>query len=458
MLTKRSYSIIILTVVTLLLAACGGDDEDPTAEPTTADPGSGTSTPAPSNGEAGEALTVSSEDGSVTVDVPAGALPDGVSADQIEVTTLPVDDFTVDTDAPGGAAVVAAVRLEPSGTEFAEPVTIRTRMPLAAAPGLVLLRSDGADAEVLAWSATEDEEASEVVATVSVDHFSELVYMGSVDVIKFEFEPPLQDHLVGETFTIRARIDRIDFEEEVKQVLLRGEPYMTYRFRPSDDRTWSYDVTIGVHGPAVTSARARFQETPSPDQNAAFIETEVTCERAGPYVATIGGYAKVGVRTIPINPPGETRDLRGDPSYGDFVEESALCIAADDDPTPTPTVPPTPTEASAISIGATSAVDHPPYACSYTNTGASVLVALLSGGAAAANAAVAILFEGAGLASTTLNGQFDGNGNARIEVPIQNFGPFSYSVVGEAGGVPFQGGDSGTVSGAENPAPCGGGG
>ena len=110
-------------------------------------------------------------------------------------------------------------------------------------------------------------------------------------------------------------------------------------------------------------------------------------------------------------------------------------------------------------MGAHSAVDHPPFSRSYLNVDASVLLASLTGDLRLAGAGVSIFFEGAGLGPTTLNGEFDSNGNAVIEAPIQNVGPFQwfvdYGEMSDRTMLELSGGDSGEVGSDENPDACG---
>ena len=316
----------ILTVCALgaliVLAACGDGDND---------------------GADGDVQTVTSDDGLVTIEIPEGALPDGLEASDITVTALPVDEFEVEGEPEDGTRVVAAIDLQPSGTVFQRPVTIRTRMPATAEPGLALLVSEDGDVEPLELAFESD--GDDVITSAEVGHFSDLVHMGGIDAIEFEFLTPIENHMVGETFTVRTRVSRVDFEEEFNQVILGGEPYSRYRFRPSDDPAWEVNVDVTVFGAA--EGKVRFEQAAEPEQNALIIELEVTCQRAGKYEANVGGYAKVGVRVIPIDPPGEARDLRSDSSYGDFLEREALCVA-DETPTPSPTPQPTASPVAAI--------------------------------------------------------------------------------------------------------------
>lgn len=454
MSVRFSLTATAFVVAAVLFTACGGDDGEATAEPT-AEPGAATESPtADATGGSGDLEVVQSSDGSVTLEVPAGALPDGVAIEDLAVEIVALDEL-FDGDVPDN--VSGAVRLEPSGTVFSEPVTLRTQIDGEQAPGLALLYSDDGTVEVLEHETVAEGDDGFVVTSL-VEHFSDVIYVGVRNPIEFKFDPEIVNHAIGETFVVRARISRLDFEDEIRELNRRPAISGRVRLRPSDDPNWTFRGLIEGSGAAVaTGPRVVLEEAITDGRSATFIEREFTCESEGPYQVNVGGSAVLGVRIIPIDPPGDEVLAVSRSSYGAFLETGARCTAAEatETPAPTSTAAPTATEASAISVGATSGVDHPPYARAYTNAGASVLLACLSGGTAAANAVVTVLFDGAGLSNLVLEAQLDGSGNAVVEVPIQNFGPFNWTVSGDANGVPLMGGDSGTVGPEENPGACG---
>ena len=319
-----------LFAAALLLAACGGggDSDDPDDSTPTA-----TATAAPVGDGDNEAFTVQSSDGTVTLEVPPGALPDGVDLGVLSVEALPLDELFV--DAPPEIAL-ATVRLEPSGITFNAPVTVRTRIAGPLLPEFALLISDDGEVESVTLETVEEDDDGVIVVS-EIGHFSDLLYMGGTDVIKFEFVPPLENHAVGETLTLRARISRLNFEHELSMVVRSGEDIRLVRLRPSDDPDWDWDVGIRIHGAAsVVESDEPIEEGSVRDgRSAVFTERMAVCDRAGGYIANVGGYAKVGARVIPIDPPAEPFEMRGDMSYGDFLEEGATCVAP---ATETPTV------------------------------------------------------------------------------------------------------------------------
>lgn len=99
-------AFIILVVTTIALAACGGDGASDT-----------TGGSEPLGGE----ITVSSEDGSASLIVPASALPSGVSPEDISVSAVPMSELGVDDEGEGR---VAAFALEPDGLQLEEPALL----------------------------------------------------------------------------------------------------------------------------------------------------------------------------------------------------------------------------------------------------------------------------------------------------------------------------------------------
>src|SRR6476469_9161279 len=91
-------------LVVLISVACGSSN---TSEPT---PSPGTPVAQTNVGSTGG--TVKTPDGTLTVDIPAGALPDDVKITVTEIT------------APQAGTVGKAYEIGPTGTQFAKPVTL----------------------------------------------------------------------------------------------------------------------------------------------------------------------------------------------------------------------------------------------------------------------------------------------------------------------------------------------
>lgn len=147
---------------------------------------------------------VESSNGELTLDIPAGALPPGIAAEDItisDVTDSP--EFLVQSD---GGPTVAILRLEPQGLEFSEPVVLTVRQLQVVDPGLQLfvLHVSGDDADVITDPVTEvDPVTNTLTASISVTHFSTFVYYVSEvfgDWVKAEITPPTSNIGFGETF------------------------------------------------------------------------------------------------------------------------------------------------------------------------------------------------------------------------------------------------------------------
>ena len=127
--------LAVATILSLLISACGDDD---TAEPTSSLATSATttstvtmattSTVAPTTAPAPRAFTVTSDDGDVVLEVPAGAIAEdpGIVILRLQPEEYP-EVLAGARELPG----TVVYGLEPAGLEFAEPVRISRRIPVA---------------------------------------------------------------------------------------------------------------------------------------------------------------------------------------------------------------------------------------------------------------------------------------------------------------------------------------
>ena len=126
----------------------------------------GSGTPGPANTPG----ALMSDDGTVEVTVPEGALPPGGKLADIKVSRV--------ASAPAGVRIgeqepALVYRLEPSGARFSKPLLLKLRgLPAQGAAGgaLLALVSDAGDVELLDTTATY--EADGVTVTAAVPHFS----------------------------------------------------------------------------------------------------------------------------------------------------------------------------------------------------------------------------------------------------------------------------------------------
>ncbi len=134
----RSRSVISVLVVGLLIAGCDSTPQpstapnpnptanpSPVATPTLAATAAPTPTVAPSPTPVSPARTVTSDDGLLTIDIPAGALPIDV-----DLTAVAQGEDDLPSELLGLNVRSAFYRLDPAATVFASPVTITRRVAL----------------------------------------------------------------------------------------------------------------------------------------------------------------------------------------------------------------------------------------------------------------------------------------------------------------------------------------
>jgi hypothetical protein len=125
-----------------------------------------------------EGETVTSSDGVLTVQVPAGAAPEGV---EVSITVLEEGDLPSEfQEADADEVVIVGYELGPDGAEFAEPVVVTFRvdpgeigldLPEGAVPVGVLL-TENAAGELESVEGELRREDGDVVAQTTVTHFS----------------------------------------------------------------------------------------------------------------------------------------------------------------------------------------------------------------------------------------------------------------------------------------------
>jgi len=182
----------------VLLAACSSGDGDPTQAASGAGDTAGTEASATAPSDGGGASTsdvsVTSEDGGLTVNVPAGAGPADVA---ITLVDAPAEFADLD-----GVSVVAAYELGPDGAAFTEPITIEFQTAASGAGALPLLLPvistvDGNGFELPDDIAVSEDDDGNVNLSASISHFSSLIYVKTGD--GFQLTPAPLRLRVGET-------------------------------------------------------------------------------------------------------------------------------------------------------------------------------------------------------------------------------------------------------------------
>jgi hypothetical protein len=167
---KRS----LLGVGVVLIAACSGSSDNST-EPTAVEEGTESSATVELNDDP---VTIVSEDGMLTLEIPSGAMPAGT-----EVTAGVVVGFE-HPEFPPELVMGDVYSLEPSGLVFEVPVTIERVLatdPGNAAVTTFIVNSD--TIEVAREQALEENDGGELVHRFSTIHFSDVVSLKAESIV-----------------------------------------------------------------------------------------------------------------------------------------------------------------------------------------------------------------------------------------------------------------------------------
>jgi hypothetical protein len=334
-------------VLPFLLAACGGGgtSEDDALATTTV-------------GEARLALRAT------------GELPDGVSADDIAIRAVEFDAYS-----SGDTQPIAAFELVPDGAMFEDPLELKIELPGAAVGPLFAMHvsSDGATEPLLFEPAIYDSRSDTSTYTAEITHFSRLFVSGRAPGLESAVllpEVPRDRYEVGESFTVRASIRRIDDSWDYASrdpskksehfSAIAGTPWsidytwyargrgtdLEFNFGTLTGSFWEEDVPSTEPAPVSPDTVSRKKMNLEAGVTAHTVEQTFTCVRAGPYNIDMSSTSFRPFRIQAIQ-NGEIVGER-QASYGalGFVEVTGRCVATDGataTPTATQTGVPTPT-------------------------------------------------------------------------------------------------------------------
>ncbi len=256
--------LVPLTAVLALVAlSCGGSAEDTSITTAPGTQGGVTTASAAAGGTevaAATGGTVTSDDGNLVVNIPAGALTDDIA---ISITRLDPEDWP--EGFADGAVVGEVYDLQPGGLTFSDPVTISHRIteadtgldfdvevPLTL---LVVVSDDGT------WEAPADQvitrDGEDLLHTGVIDHFSVTTMFGGL--VTVTFTPTAVEARVGEAF--KASVDAIvvDGQGYIEAGLLFAAP---------------------IASGAVAALPSREFETDSPEEEEGF-SAEYRCVTVG---------------------------------------------------------------------------------------------------------------------------------------------------------------------------------
>lgn len=180
----RAWWLVVIACIGLLAAglACGRLGRSPTQE--------------------GD--VVRSRDGSATLDIPKGALPDGVKLGDIRVTPL---ERTALPPLAIALEAIAAYRLEPDGLRFKQPARLTAEVDVPDGTSLGIYLESGGRFERIGLRGAERSAATgKVTLSADIPHFS--VVAVSYNGFRATLDGVGGQHRVGESFALAATFDQ----------------------------------------------------------------------------------------------------------------------------------------------------------------------------------------------------------------------------------------------------------
>lgn len=218
---RRTCLVALLVMLTVAASGCGGTDD----------------------AAASSDLVVRSADGSATLTFPPSALPEGVEAGDIRLSLVNGGEAEV-RDARGEPLL--GYVLEPSGTQFLEPLTFAATVPVQSlgdgfvVPHVMQSSGDGPETELVPpeevqvqWS----QEASGFVVTAAITHFSRIYVDDDGLFIARSAPPKPRSFAVGESFDWSFEITTQEwrYSNEHRDVIQSVGNGTTFRVMPRYD-------------------------------------------------------------------------------------------------------------------------------------------------------------------------------------------------------------------------------
>ncbi len=227
---------IAVAVVALLAAALAGCGSQEAAPATTVED-------APAERDT---ATVEAGDGSAVLSIPAGALPEGVTLEDIEIREVSDDpDLFVATE---GDPPLAVFRLEPDGLQFSEPVTLTVQLQVEDPSGqLFAVHVFGDEAELITDVESEvDPESNMLTASMQLTHFSAVWVTYVANVFEVEVSASASEVPVGGTFEVSVVVTRTAEAGQLIETLTvpAGEFYHSMT-----DDPWQLEGSMSGAGP-----------------------------------------------------------------------------------------------------------------------------------------------------------------------------------------------------------------
>ncbi len=231
----RPFALLLSLSLSLAAIACGGDDDSASGFVAS--------------------IPVTSGDTTATLDIPEGALPSDISPDDITVTPLEITETIEDSE---HLEPLAAYRFEPAGAEFEIPLRLSIDTVAQQEQNLIarLGSGDGSSELLQPVALSINLATNRVTAVYSIEHFSEILFMLSKDGAQPHIAilppPPEETYLVGESFTVRARLHS---GYANWTVVSRNDDGLTIREdrRTLREKPWHADVVWSTSAPTTNN-------------------------------------------------------------------------------------------------------------------------------------------------------------------------------------------------------------
>ena len=214
----RILMLPLVTIFAAVLLACSGSSEDEaTASATPTTSAEATIEATAESAAPNEELVVRLDAWDATLTIPAGALPEGVTADK--VSAAPTQQLEPD---PDSLQVLAAFEFGPDGIELTEPATLEFTVPLEPDRALIAAVLDDGELRPLGISDEGDGsftierlDDTSVRVTVAVPHFSTWWFYEGQPAVKFDQFPLAPSYLVGDRIEARVDVTLLDHQVRV---------------------------------------------------------------------------------------------------------------------------------------------------------------------------------------------------------------------------------------------------
>lgn len=152
------------------------------------------------------AMTIVSDDGNAVLEIPKGALPDGVSEKDISIVAVE-QEFTSEI-AEGDAASSKAYELKPDGLVLNKAATIRIKDTYIEDSVALMIHVSKDGIEPFENARKELDKDGQLVYIGELSHFSRAVIFG-FRMFGMVMDPPGENHYVGNKFIVRVQIQQL---------------------------------------------------------------------------------------------------------------------------------------------------------------------------------------------------------------------------------------------------------